>query len=349
MIGQLQHLTPTIFEEISADGTQFHCSKTFVRKYLQCTLGWSIRCSTRAGQKIHENVDEVLTDAFLQIAYTIKDHDIPSPLIINSDQGQVEYAPGSSVTYAPTGSLQVSTLGAEDKRAITMLLSVSNDGTLLPIQTIYKGLSSASTPSKNSPSHTEASDAGFLFEYSNMKTYWSTQATMQNFVNKILVPYPTSQKEKLGLPSDQCSIWLIDCWSVHRSDEFLSWMWNTRPFIIVIFVPAGCTGLFQPCDVSVQLPVKHSLKRSAHEDVINEVLQQLEAGISAAKVTIDTKIKILRDRTVNWLWNTHKAVNRPEIIKRVRQSDSENPIRIYLLTNCMLYHVGVVSLQSWHI
>ena len=158
------------------------------------------------------------------------------------------YAQGSAVTYALTGFKQVTTLGVEDKCAITMFLSVTNDGTLLPIQVIYKGLSSVSTPSEHSPSYAEAIAAGFLFEYSKTTTYWSTQATMCNFVNHILAPYLESQKEELGMPSNQYSIWLIDCWSVHRLEEFLSWMWTT-PTIIVIFVPAGCTGLFQPCDV----------------------------------------------------------------------------------------------------
>jgi hypothetical protein len=317
MIGQLQHLALEIFEEQSPDGTQFRCSEAFVQKYLQRTVGWSIRHSTRAGRKIPDNVDEVLNDAFLRIAYTIKNNDVPSSLVVNSDQGQLMYAQGSSVTYAPTGSKQVPTLGAEDKRAITMFLSVTNNGVMLPIQTIYKGLSSVSTPSTNSPSYPEAVSTGFLFEYSKTKTYWSTQETMRNFVNCILAPYFDSQKAKLGLPPDQCSIWLIDCWSVHRSEEFLVWMWKTHSTIIIIFVPAGCTGLFQPCDVGVQLPVKHSLKKSAHEDIVNEVLRQLEAGVSPQKVTIDSGIKVMRNRTVGWLWRAYSTVNKPDIIKKV--------------------------------
>jgi hypothetical protein len=43
---------------------------------------------------------------------------------------------------------------------------------------------------------------------------------------------------------DQCSICPIDCWSVHHSAEFLDWMWDAHCTIIVIFIPAGCTGLF---------------------------------------------------------------------------------------------------------
>ena len=80
------------------------------------------------------------------------------------------------------------------------------------------------------------------------------------------------------------------------------WMWKTLSTIIIIFVPAGCTALFQPCDVGVQLSVKHSLKKSAHEDIVNEVLHQLDTGVSPQKVTIDSRIKVMRNWTVGRLW-----------------------------------------------
>jgi hypothetical protein len=84
-----------------------------------------------------DNVDEVLNDEFLQITYTINNNDVPSSLVVNSNQGQLMYVQGSSVTYAPTGSKQVPTLGAEDKQAITMFLSVTNNGVMLPIQRVF--------------------------------------------------------------------------------------------------------------------------------------------------------------------------------------------------------------------
>jgi hypothetical protein len=64
---------------------------------------------------------------------------------------------------------------------------------------------------------------------------------------------------------------------------------------MIIFVPAGGTGLFQPYGIEVQLPVKHSLKRSAHKDVVNKVLHQLEAGISVQTVIIDSGIKVMQN------------------------------------------------------
>jgi hypothetical protein len=82
--------------------------------------------------------------------------------------------------------------------------------------------------------------------------YWSNQKTMQLFVDHILAPYFEETKVKLGCPAHQKSLWTIDVWSVHRSNEFLDWMSAKHPTIIVDFVPGGCTGVAQPCDVGIQ-------------------------------------------------------------------------------------------------
>jgi hypothetical protein len=121
-----------------------------VRKLIKRALGWTIRRSTRAGRKIPKNADEILTKAFLRIAYITKHEDIPSELMANSDQMQVVLQQGCDKTYAPKSSKQVTTLGSEEKRAITVLTTLTNDGVLLPFQTIHKGSTLQSLPSKGS-------------------------------------------------------------------------------------------------------------------------------------------------------------------------------------------------------
>ncbi|KAJ6631902.1 hypothetical protein B0H10DRAFT_1770637, partial [Mycena sp. CBHHK59/15] len=59
-------------------------------------------------------------------------------------------------------------------------------------------------------------------------------------------------RQKLGLPPSQVSIWKIDCWLVHKSKEFLAWMEKNHPNIIVLFVPSGCPGIWQPLDIGIQ-------------------------------------------------------------------------------------------------
>lgn len=236
--------------------------------------------------------------------------------MVNIDQAQVVLAQGCHMTYVSSGANQVAPVGAEEKHALTIFPSVTNHGRLLPIQAIYKGQNHKLLPSPTAQSQYESDKAGFFFELSKTTMYWSTIAIMQNFVNVMLAPYFDNMWKELGLEQDQMALWLIDCWSVHCSKEFLDWMALNHAFIIVIFIPAGMTGLFQPCDVGLQHIFKHSLKKSAHEDVVHEVLRQLEAGCPVYEVKLDTGIKILWDQTVHWIWTAYQALNKPDILRR---------------------------------
>ncbi|KAJ7668615.1 hypothetical protein DFH06DRAFT_1267626 [Mycena polygramma] len=62
-------------------------------------------------------------------------------------------------------------------------------------------------------------------------------------VDDIIAPYFEAKQKELGLAPTQQSIWKIDCWSVHKSKEFRGFMTN-HPFITVLFVPGGCTGVW---------------------------------------------------------------------------------------------------------
>jgi len=154
------------------------------------------------------------------------------------------------------------------------------------------------------PNYDDLIEAGFLLEESGTDTYWSNQKTMQNLVNKILAPYFDTEKTKLSLPSSQRSMWSIDVWSVHRSEEFKDWVNSKHPTIILDYIPGGCTGVAQPCNVGIQRPFKLSIKRSYHEDVISEILGQLDSG--AHTLSMDNQIGTMCDRSARWLWKVYK-------------------------------------------
>ena len=88
-----------------------------------------------------------------------------------------------------------------------------------------------------------------------------------------------------------------------------------HPTILLDFIPGGCTGLFQPCDVGIQHIFKHSLKRSFHEDVVEEILDKFDEGVEC--ITVEKKLAVLRDRTVKWLCDAYKTVNEEEMVKKV--------------------------------
>ena len=88
-----------------------------------------------------------------------------------------------------------------------------------------------------------------------------------------------------------------------------------HPDIIMDFVPAGCTGVAQPCDVGIQHPIKLSMKRSYHEDILEDMCQQLDA--SKIELSIDEKLGTLQDSSIWWMWNAYQAVNKVELITKV--------------------------------
>ncbi|KZT10423.1 uncharacterized protein LAESUDRAFT_627188, partial [Laetiporus sulphureus 93-53] len=74
------------------------------------------------------------------------------------------------------------------------------------------------------------------------------------------------QKEIYKLPDNQACILRLDVWSVHRGQEFYNWLPATCPWILREYVPGGCTGLFQPCDVGINRPLKHAIRQVVNED-----------------------------------------------------------------------------------
>ena len=118
-----------------------------------------------------------------------------------TDQTQVMYAPGDKMTWADTGAKQVSLTNTDEKHTFTVMVSVTNNGTLLPLQAIYHGKTTRSRPASSSPHYQDALDAVFQFICSGTDTYWSNQQAMKCFVNNILALYYDRKKKGPWLSS----------------------------------------------------------------------------------------------------------------------------------------------------
>ncbi|KAJ7175236.1 hypothetical protein C8R43DRAFT_831327, partial [Mycena crocata] len=204
-------------------------------------LNWSERRSTKAAQKLPAHHEKLLEEVFYREAHVIRDYAVPAALRVNTDQTQLVYQQGAGSTWTQRGTKQVATVGQEEKRAFTLVPSISASGVLLPMQAVFVGKTQQSCPSAQAARYDEAIKLGYVMVPSGTKTYWSNHTTMHLLVNDTIAPYFEAVKQELGLPSSQVSIWKIDCWSVHKSKEFMAWMKKFHPDIIVIFVPGGCT------------------------------------------------------------------------------------------------------------
>lgn len=47
------------------------------------------------------------------------------------------------------------------------------------------------------------------------------------------------KKAASGLPADHKAVALMDCWSVHKSEQFRKWLKETVPWLFFLYIPAG--------------------------------------------------------------------------------------------------------------
>ena len=65
---------------------------------------------------------------------------------------------------------------------------------------------------------------------------------MVQYMNNIVAKYVSQTRQQLGLPDTSKVILLMDVWAVHRGKEFRAFLREHFPYIIPLFIPAGCTG-----------------------------------------------------------------------------------------------------------
>jgi hypothetical protein len=318
IIALIEANVPELFTVKRKDGTRFIASPSWTKAFIARELSWTLRHSTRAAQKIPANADTLLSRATLRQAFSIRNYAIPAALRVNSDQTQVVLQQGSKLTYEKRGAKQVTTHGVEEKRAFTLLVGLSANGKLLPFQSIWGGKTAASLLAPDGDDWEAATGLEFRFEVSGIsRNYWSTEGTMKSYVTNTLVPYFQREKTRLHLPSDHPCLWQIDVWSVHASESFRTWMSQSYPWIILDYVPGGCTGLFQPCDVGFQRPLKLAIGRYLNEQVVREVSEKLNEGVDPTKITLDITLATLRNRSMGALVRAYHTLNVPNLIEKV--------------------------------
>ena len=209
-----------------------------------------------------------MKSAFLEciheVATTATGSFVPPQLILNFDQTNAKFVPVSEWTLENSGTKQVSIIGLEDKREMTVLLC---GGGLLPPQLVYAGKTERFHP-------TTTFLDGWNITYS--ANYWSTEQTMMEFVDKILVPYVKQTRERMQLSSSFPAVAIFDVFAAHRCQSFIESL--TLNNIRAVFVPAGCTGELQPLDTTVNCAFKKQLNSCFSSWCAKQVSEALGSG-----------------------------------------------------------------------
>jgi hypothetical protein len=93
-------------------------------------------------------------------------------------------------------------------------------------------------------------------------------------------------------------------------------LWNRRSTIHWIL-----PQILWRCDVNPRKrggfftrPFKHALKVAYHSWLVETLLLQRSKG---KRLDLDTKVGVLRDASVGWIWEGYKAIGNKELIKKV--------------------------------
>ncbi|XP_070567237.1 uncharacterized protein [Ptychodera flava] len=203
-------------------------------------MNYTKRKGTKAAKKPVQDFATVKEEYLQKIETAVTEHRIPDNLIFNWDQTGVSIVPSGSWTMDLRGSEQVQITGLDDKRQITVILAVSLASQVLPPQLVYQGKTDQCHPRYTFPADWD------VFHSPN---HWSNTETMHRYVDKVIIPFVTSTRQRLGLPADQKALAIFDVFKVHRPDDLLKNCTRTT----------SLQCLYQPV---VQISCNHSISPS---------------------------------------------------------------------------------------
>ena len=97
------------------------------------------------------------------------------------------------------------------------------------------------------------------------------------------------------------------------------------PWIHIVFVPAGCTGKAQVCDLVVQKKLKDLVCKKAQGYIASEVHSQLKARTSPdQQIRVAVQLSVIKPKLVSWVRDAFKWFQTEEgkflILKRFEKA-----------------------------
>ncbi|MEW5320182.1 MAG: hypothetical protein WDW38_011275 [Sanguina aurantia] len=123
------------------------------------------------------------------------------------------------------------------------------------------------------------------------QSHWQTVETFRTYIEQIIVPdYRKVCKEEGLRVGEQRALLQLDVYPVHTSAETRDWLKLHHPYIVLAFVPGGCTGAVQIPDTCLNRPFKASVHESFSTCVVTNFSAQLTAGVLPPALRMDFKI-----------------------------------------------------------
>ena len=207
-------------------------------------MGFVRRKATTTKSKSSKDEFEKLKHSFLaNVVATVTMESIPESLVLNWDQTGINIVPSSAWTMDQQGAKRVEVIGVGQ---ITAVFCCSLSGEFLPLQVIYTGKTTRCHPKFCFPSE---------WNVTHSPKHWSTEETMLEYVEKIILPYVDHVRQELN-NEDQAALVIINNFRGQIIPAILE-----ENNIHTCLLPANTIDQLQPLDVAVNKPAKAFLKK----------------------------------------------------------------------------------------
>ena len=128
---------------------------------------------------------------------------------------------------------------------------------------------------------------------------------------------PGGQTVNFDHTKHQVCILLFDAYSVHISREFAAFLAAKHPYIRIVMVPAGCTGIAQVPDLILNRTFKAAIKAAYDRWATGELRRQLQAGTPKERLKLDLSLSNIKPLTVRLLVDAYDQLValQPSIVK----------------------------------
>jgi len=87
--------------------------------------------------------------------------------------------------------------------------------------------------------------------------HWANEATILDYIQKIILQYVTKKREEKGFSDNQHAPYIVENFKAQLTSEVLGLLGTNN--VEIVFVPANCTDRLQPLDLLVNKPAKYFL------------------------------------------------------------------------------------------
>ncbi|GJP52809.1 hypothetical protein CLOM_g11899 [Closterium sp. NIES-68] len=225
--------------------------------------GFTLRCRTKVGQKLSPECAADCEGFWKFVRINRARHQMDLRRIINADQTPlfVEMPAGRTLEQKGSRSVPVKTAGYEKQRLTVMLACTASGDKLRP----WVWFKRKTIPECECPSGVEVQA---------QENDWMDEAAVKNWLEKEVLPF---LNPKRGVPARRAML-VLDSYRGHLTDG-MKHAYRTH-CIIPAIIPAGCTPLIQPLDVSINRCFKAGVR-----DAMQSGLQSTASTYARPKET----------------------------------------------------------------